>query len=154
MYKWQGLGILTRSRQEILVKPKLLIPTMVPPGLFPKTLGDFLHADAGLDPCRGIDVLNAKVTHNPLLVFHYWDVNEEGRGGGGWWWLSSIGQHGNIWLSLVVLCQDTHLYGNEGGHFKCTNRSWRARMVNMHFLKMAGLKPARPHSMLSFNMKD
>ncbi len=49
------LGILTQRRQERSVKPKLLIPTMLPSGQFLKTRGDFLHANACLDPCRAID---------------------------------------------------------------------------------------------------
>lgn len=49
------LGILTQRRQESSVKPELLIPTMLPSGQFLKTRGDFLHANACLDPCRVID---------------------------------------------------------------------------------------------------
>ena len=48
-------GILTQRRQESSVKPKLLIPTVRLSGQFLKTRGDFLHANACLDPCRGID---------------------------------------------------------------------------------------------------
>lgn len=133
-------GILTQRRQESSDKSKMLIPTMLPSGQFLKTRGDFLHANACLDPCRAIDAwplfyraLRLLITPARLSLLR-WE-----------WGRSRGGSHRSVSTGIFDchigwLCQDTALCGNEGGHFECTKR---LKWAKTYHFELAGWKPAR-----------
>lgn len=114
--------VLTQRWQESSVKSELLIPAVLPSGRFLKTRGDFLHANACLDPWRAIDAwpllyraLRLLITPARLSLLRC----EWGRSGGGAYRSVNTGIFD---CRIEWLCQGTSLYSNKGGHVESTKR--------------------------------